>query len=175
MAELEIHTETGHHVDPVGQRVGVLAALLAVVLAIVTIASHRTHTAAIMHKSTANDAWSHYQASRVKYHNLELGENLLEVIEAKGASADAMRADYASQKKKYEAQSKQIQGEAQSLDGMAESDEGRALRYDVGEGLLEIGLVLSSMFFISKRMMFPAMGLLAGIAGSAIAITGLLI
>ena len=44
-----------------GQKVGILAAVLAVALAIVTIASHRTHTAAIMHKSTANDEWSHYQ------------------------------------------------------------------------------------------------------------------
>ena len=65
MAELEIHHEGGHIADPMGQRVGILASLLAVLLAIVTIASHRTHTAAIMHKSGANDAWSHYQATRV--------------------------------------------------------------------------------------------------------------
>jgi len=175
MAELEIHTEPGHHVDPLGQRVGVLAALLAVVLAIVTILSHRTHTAAIMHKSTANDAWSHYQASRVKYHNLELGENLLAVLGTKGDAADAMRADYAAQKKKYDAQAREIQDDAQHQDSLADSDEDRALRYDVGEGLLEIGLVLTSLFFISKKKMFPVMGLAAGIAGSAIALTGLLL
>ncbi len=174
MAELEIHTE-GHHNDPLGQRVGILAAILAVVLAIVTIASHRTHTSAIIHKSSANDAWSHYQASRLKYHNLELGENLLAVMDAKGAAADAMRSDYAVQKKKYDAQAKQIQEDAQKQDVLAESDEERGLRYDIGEGLLEIGLVLSSMFFISKRIMFPVMGLIAGIAGSAVAITGLMI
>ncbi len=175
MAELEIHTEPGHHVDPIGQRVGVLAAVLAVVLALVTILSHRTHTSAIMHKSTANDAWSHYQASRVKYHNLELGENLLAVLGAKGTAADAMLADYAAQKKKYDAQAKQIQDDAQTQDSLAETDEDRALRYDVGEGLLEIGLVLSSLFFISKKMMFPVLGVIAGIAGSAIAITGFLV
>ena len=174
MAELEIHTEPGHHVDPMGQRVGVLAAVLAVVLAIVTIASHRTHTSAIMHKSTANDAWSHYQAARVKYHNLELGENLLAVLDAKGPAADSMRADYAAQKGKYDAQSKQIQSEAQTQDSLAEAAEDRALRYDVGEGLLEIGLVLSSLFFISKKAMFPVMGLVAGIAGSIFAIAGLM-
>jgi hypothetical protein len=173
MAELEIHTEP-HHVDELGQRVGVLAALLAVVLAVVTIVSHRTHTSAIIHKSSANDAWSHYQASRVKYHNLELGENLLAVLEAKGPAADAMRADYAAQKKKYEAQSQQIQDDAQKQDALAEADEDRGLRYDIGEGLLEIGLVLSSLYFISKKKMFPVMGLAAGIAGSAIAITGLM-
>ena len=63
-----------------GQKVGVLAAVLAVALAIVTITAHRTHTEAIMRKSAANDAWSHYQSTRVKYHNLELGESLIGVL-----------------------------------------------------------------------------------------------
>src|SRR5947208_11378070 len=98
MSELEIHHETGHESDPLGQKVGILAALLAVALAIVTIASHRTHTAAIMHKSTANDEWSHYQATRVKFHNLELGDNLLAVLHANGDGAEKMRLDYEKQK-----------------------------------------------------------------------------
>jgi len=84
MAELEIHHESGHEADPAGKKVGVLAALLAVALAVVTIASHRTHTAAIMHKSSANDAWQHYQSARVKYHSLELGESLVKIFGAKG-------------------------------------------------------------------------------------------
>ena len=175
MAELEIHHETEHTADPTGKTVGVLAALLAVALAIVTIASHRTHTAAIMHKSGANDAWSHYQATRVKYHNLELGQNLLDVIGAKGAAADAMRKDYTAQMAKYEKQGKDIQHEAETADQSAEAAEHRALRFDIGEGLLEIGLVLSSLYFISRKLMFPAMGAVAGIAGLAIAITGTMV
>jgi Domain of unknown function (DUF4337) len=174
MAELEIHHEHEHEKDPFGQRVGILAALLAVALAIVTIASHRTHTSAIMHKSTANDDWAHYQATRVKFHNLELGENLLKVFGAKGDAADAMLADDARQMKKYEGQAKEIQEDATKQDELAESDERHGLRFDIGEGLLEIGLVLSSMYFISRRKMFPAMGLIAGVAGIGIAITGAL-
>src|SRR5947199_7417436 len=174
MAELEIHHESGHAIDPVGQRVGALAAVLAVALAIVTIASHRTHTAAIMHKSTANDEWSHYQSSRVKYHNLDLGENLLSVLHATGDGAEKMRADYALQKQKYEEQGKEIQESAKRSTEAAEADERRALRYDIGEGLLEIGLVLSSLYFISKKKMFPVMGVTAGLIGAIVAITGLL-
>jgi hypothetical protein len=174
MAELEIHTEHEHKSDPVGQRVGVLAALLAVGLAIVTIASHRTHTAAIMHKSSANDDWAHYQSTRVKYHNLELGQSLVKVFGAKGGAADEMLADSANQMKKYDAQAKEIQGEAERDDRAAETDEGRALRYDLGEGLLEIALVVSSMYFISRKMMFPAIGVIAGVSGIAIAASGLL-
>ena len=174
MAELEIHHESEHVHDPMGQKVGILAALLAVALAIVTIASHRTHTAAIMHKSSANDAWAHYQSTRVKFHNLELGQDLIALLDAKGASTSKMLADYEAQKKKYEAQSKEIQEEARKNSESAEADESRALRYDFGEGLLEIGLVMSSLYFISHKKMFPAIGLLAGVAGIGIAITGLM-
>ena len=165
MSELEIHHEVGHASDPIGQKVGVLAAILAVALAIVTIESHRTHTAAIMHKSSANDEWSHYQATRVKFHNLELGENLLRVMRAENSEAEKMRADYESQKKKYDDQGKEIQESARHSEEAAALDEHRALRFDIGEGLLEIGLVLSSLYFISRKPMFPVMGVIAGVAG----------
>ncbi|MBZ5723496.1 MAG: DUF4337 domain-containing protein [Acidobacteriia bacterium] len=175
MAELEIHHETEHAADPTGRKVGVLAALLAVALAIVTIASHRTHTAAIIHKSNANDAWTYYQSNRIKYHSLELGENLLAVIGAQGPAAEKMRSDYTAQKKKYEGQKDELQEKARKAEESSETDEHRALRFDLGEGLLEIALVLSSLYFISRKTMFPALGIVAGISGAAIAITGLLV
>src|SRR5579863_9747736 len=175
MAELEIHHESEHEADPSGKRVGVLAAVLAVLLAIVTIASHRTHTAAIMHKSSANDAWQHYQSTRVKYHNLELGENLLAVIGTQNAAADKMLTDYKGQKKKYEKQQDEISAEATKAQEEAERDERRALRYDLGEGLLEIALVLSSLFFIARKPMFPVMGVISAAAGIGIAVTGLMV
>ena len=174
MAELEIHHE-GNESDPMGKTVGVIAAVLAVFLAVVTIASHRTHTAAIMHKSSSNDQWAYYQATRVKLHSTELGQNLVTTFGGKNLAAEKMLKDYESQKKKYEELSKEIQEKARGADEAAEADEHRALRYDIGEGLLEIGLVLSSLYFISRKKMFPVLGVIAGVAGVAIAITGLML
>jgi hypothetical protein len=171
MAELEIHHE-GHESDPMGKTVGVIAAVLAVFLAVVTIASHRTHTAAIMHKSSSNDEWAYYQATRVKLHSTELGRNLVSILGGKGPAGEKMLKDYESQEKKYEEQSKEIQEKARGADESAEADEHRALRYDIGEGLLEIGLVLSSLYFIARKKMFPVLGVIAGVAGTAIAIAG---
>ena len=175
MPELEIHHETGHAIDPRGQRVGVMAAVLAVALAIVSITSHRTHTDAIMQRSTANDKWSQYQSSRVKYHSLELGETLAGLLGAKNSAAEGVLADYARQKKKYEQEGQQIMAEARQAEGAADSAERRALRYDFGEGLLEIALVVTSLYFISHKGMFPVIGLIAGIVGAVTAVTGLLI
>jgi Domain of unknown function (DUF4337) len=174
MAELEIHHEHEGTPDPLGQKVGVMASILAVLLAVVTIASHRTHTAAIIHKSGSNDKWSEYQATRVKLHTTEMGGNMVHLLGAKGQGAEKMLADYAGQQKKYEDSSKKIRKEAEEADEGAEADEHRALRYDVGEGLLEIGLVLSSLYFISRKGMFPVLGMIAGVAGAGIAITGFL-
>src|SRR5437764_39512 len=80
MAELEIHHDAEHELDPMGQRVGILAAVLAVLLAVVTILSHRTHTEAIIAKADANDQWSLYQARRLKLHNTELKKDLMTII-----------------------------------------------------------------------------------------------
>jgi len=174
MAELEIHHE-GNESDPTGKKVGVLAAVLAVLLAIVTIASHRTHTAAIMHKSTANDDWSYYQANSIKLHTVEIGETLLDATETKGDVAEKARSRFEDQRKKYEAQKDDQQEKAKKSDEAAEADEARALRYDFGEGLLEIGLVLTSLYFISRRTFFPMMGVVSGAVGLVIAATGLMI
>jgi Domain of unknown function (DUF4337) len=174
MAELEIHHE-GNESDPTGKAVGVLAAILAVLLAVVTIASHRTHTAAIIHKSTANDQWSYYQANSVKLHTVEIGETLLAAVDAKGDVAEKARGKFEDQRKKYQTQKDEQMEKAKQSDEATEADEHRALRYDVGEGLLEIGLVLSSLYFISRKKMFPVMGITAGVVGTAVAISGFLL
>ena len=44
----------------------------------------------------------------------------------------------------------------------------------MGEGLLEIALVLSSLYFIARKMLFPVVGLIAGLAGLGVAAVGFL-
>jgi hypothetical protein len=172
MAELEIHHEKEEKHDRTGQRVGILAAILAVVLAIVTIASHRTHTDGIIARSAANDAWQHYQSTRVKFHSLELGEDLISTLAP--AHTEEKLKEYARNKAKYAEDGRKIQEEAVEKEKETERAEHRALRYDVGEGLLEIALVLSSLYFIAKKRLFPVVGILAGVSGAAIALTGYL-
>src|ERR1700728_4760587 len=143
MAELEVHTEVEGG-DPFGKKIGILASVLAVFLAVVTIVSHRAHTDAVLYKSDANDKWSYYQSKRIKFHSLELGEDLVNVLAPKSAEAQKMLDKYANDKKKYAKDSEVAQEAAKDQDKEAAMVEARALRYDFGEGLLEIGLVLTS-------------------------------
>jgi len=172
MAELEIHHEHGHEEDPYGRNIGIMASVLAVLLAITTILSHRAHTEGVLLKTDANDKWSYYQASRIKYHNLELGEDLMDALPSRTPEAEKILSRYMRDKEKYTKASDKIQEEAKHLEAETAMLERRALRYDFGEGLLEIGLILTSLYFISKSKMFPAVGMIASLAGVVAAITG---
>src|SRR6202162_2883459 len=101
MAALEIHHEHGHEEDPFGRTVGIMAAVLAVLLAIVTIMSHRAHTEGVLLKTDANDKWSYYQASRIKFHNLELGEDLINAMPTRTPEAQPILLRYAKDKGTY--------------------------------------------------------------------------
>jgi hypothetical protein len=175
VAELEIRHENEHRPDPAGQKIGILAAILAVFLALVTIASHRTHTDGIVLKTEANDQWQYYQSERIKYHNLELGEDLIMLLGAKNDAVEKALQKYQAEKARYKREGEKIQGEAKEKEQEARHAERQALRFDFGEGLLEIGLVLTSLYFISRKKFFPLLGLMAGIVGIVIAATGLLV
>jgi len=174
MAEIEIKTEGGGS-DPLGQKVGVLAAVLAVALAVVSIASHRAHTAAVVERSEANDQWSLYQSNRIKFHSLELGVDLVNLLGREKPGAEQTVTRYEADEKKYEKESKEVKEEARKKEQETRHTEDQALRYDVGEGMLEIGVVLASLYFIARKKLFPVISLLFGVLGIVIALTGVLL
>ena len=174
MPEIEIKTEGGES-DPLGQKVGVVAAVLAVCLAVVSIQSHRAHTTAVVERSEANDKWSQYQSNRIKFHSLELGVDLLNGLGADKPAAEKTIARYESQEKKYEDESKEVKAEATQKEEETRHTEDRALRYDLGEGMLEIGVVMASLYFISRKKLFPVVSLVFGVLGIVSAISGTLL
>jgi len=173
MAEIEIKTEGSS--DALGQKVGVLAAVLAVCLAVVSIESHRAHTAAVVERSEANDQWSLYQSNRIKFHSLELGVDLMNVLGRERPDAAQTIARYETQQKKYEKESKEVKEEATKKEQETRHTEDKALRYDLGEGMLEIGVVMASLYFISRKKLFPVISLIFGVMGIAVAISGTLL
>jgi len=166
--------EAQHTEDTLGKKVGLLAALLAIGLTMVTIASHRTHTHGIVARSEANDHWAFYQSKKIKYHNLELGIDLITAGGLKGEAAEKVLQKYSAERDRYDAETKEIKREAEAKDKESKHAEHQALRFDLAEGLFEIGLVMSSLYFLSKKKIFPGIGLLGGIAGAVLGVLGLL-
>jgi hypothetical protein len=173
LPEVELPEEAEEHSrHPLGQKVGVLAATLAVCLAVVTIVSHRAHTAAVVERTEANDQWTFYQSKRIKFHSLELGIDLLNLLGKDKAGVAEAVTRYEDEKAREEKDGKDIQAEAKAKEEETEHTEAKALRYDIGEGMLEIGVVLSSLYFIAHRKIFPVVAVIFGIGGIITAITG---
>lgn len=173
MAEVEIHAAPAHAIDAFGRAVGVAVGVLGVVLAVATIGAHRAHTAAVISRTEANDQWAFFQAKRGRQHLLEIGSQLATALGSDAARVQALTASFNVERERYQREADEIQKEARAREAESRRQETRALRLDLAEGFLELGLVLSSLYFLSQRRFFPAFGALAGVAGAALGVWGL--
>ena len=174
MAEVEIHTGHDHSGDGFAQRVGVAVGVIGIILAIVTIGSHRAHTQAVINRTEENDQWSFYQAKKIRQQVLDVGADLARALSPDESKVQAIIARYGKQSARYSEETKDIEKEARARRGETVREEARALRLDLGEGFLELGLVLSSLYFLSKRKFFPVLGIAAAVIGTVLGVLGFL-
>ena len=172
MAEVEIHTGHAHSDDPFGQRVGIVVGVIGILLSIVTILAHREHTAAVVHKTEANDQWAFYQAKKIREHNAQIGAGLLNALASDPAKVAAFSAKLTQDSERYTREAQEISGIAQQRDEESKHAEHRALRFDLGEGFLELGLVMSSLYFLSRKRLFVAFGGVGAVIGTIIGVIG---
>jgi hypothetical protein len=175
MAEVEIGVEHDHASDPFGRRVGVMVGVIGIILAVVTIASHRAHTATVIAKTEANDQWTYFQAKKIREHLVDVGAGLATALGGERDSVRELAKGYLHDRDRYKQDADAIEVEARAKEAQSEAEERRALWLDVGEGLLELGLVLSSLYFLSKRRFFPIFGAIAALMGLAVSIAGFMI
>lgn len=176
MAEIEIHHEHAHHEDdPLAKRVGMMVGIVGILLAVTTILAHREHTAAVIHRTEANDAWAYYQAKKIRIHTAEVGGQLLAALATDAARAQPAAEKLEAARVKYEKDADEIKHDAEEKQHRTHEAEALALRFDLGEGFLELGLVLSSLYFLGRQKMFPLAGGLSAMVGLGIALSALML
>jgi hypothetical protein len=175
MAEVEIHTGHEHSNDEFGRRVGVMVGIIGIFLAIVTISSHRAHTAAVIERTKANDQWSFYQAKKLRQHLADVGAGLASALATDPARVEKLVESLNKDKERYAHETEEIQKEANAKEKESDHEEERAVWLDLGEGFLELGLVLSSLYFLSKRRFFPVLGGLGALIGLGLGVYGYLV
>src|SRR6202789_250897 len=173
MPEIEVTPE--HAADPNTRRVGILGGVVGIFLSVVTIASHRAHTDAVIHRTESNDAWAYYQAKKIREYESEVAMTLLHTLGTDPAKLEAAVQKLEASRAKFAAEAEKIEQDAKAKDNESDVEEARALKYDVGEGLLELGLVLCSLYFLARKGFFPLFGVLAALVGTAIGIWGFLL
>lgn len=173
MPELEVTPE--HAADPNTRRVGILVGVVGILLSVVTIASHRAHTDAVIHRTEANDQWSYYQAKKVRENTEEVALSLIASLGLDPARTEPAAHKLEAARAKYAADAEKIQEDAKAKDQETEKEEHRALFFDIGEGLLELGLVLCSLYFLARKVFFPFFGVLASVAGTVLGVMGFML
>src|SRR5215469_12882160 len=126
--------------------VSLIIAILAVFVAMVTVLGHRAHTKAVLEQTRAADQWNEYQAHKVRLQQTQIASDILSLQPTKDpAATQAKLAAYKGQMAKWQ---KEIDKEAETanhLDERVEVDERVAARFDLGEALLQISVVLASI------------------------------
>jgi hypothetical protein len=173
MTEIEVTPE--HAAAPDTRRVGIMVGVVGILLSVVTIASHRAHTQAVIHRTESNDQWAFYQAKKIREYSSDVGLTLLQSLGTDPAKIAAPAQKLQAARDKYASDALKIQDDAHAKDAKSEIEEHRALRYDIGEGLLELGLVLCSLYFLARKSFFPVIGVAAAVAGTVMAIWGVLL
>lgn len=173
--ELQEDAEHAAH-NPSMAPVSLTMAILAVLVAVAALLGHRSHTEEGVLQTKANDQWAYYQAKDIRLHM----DKALADLEGFVATKDAPKAEQAreanlAEAEKYTKQTHDLQEQAQELERDAKLESRRADRYDLGEVFLEIALVVTSITLLSHRRAFWYAGVVLGIVGVIVAVTGRLV
>jgi Domain of unknown function (DUF4337) len=175
VGELQEQAEHGSE-DSASKAVAFTMSILAVLVAVVTVMGHRTHTQAVLYQAKASDAWNFYQAKNVRDTVTDRALGLLAVTNPVDKDkAQQLAKDWADKRAKWTVDLKQEEEKARDLEEKVEQAEARANRFDLGEALLEIALVISSITLLTKKRIYWMLGLVFGVGGILVAGSGLLL
>jgi hypothetical protein len=177
MAEFELPEGHEEHGDnPLVLPVSVTISILAVLGAVATLMGHRAATEELLLQAKATDQWAYYQAKNIRWHEMQSNADLLSSLApADKEKTETMREKYVKAAEKYEADKDEISGEAKKLETERDLYGHREDRFDTGEVLLEIGLVICSMTLLTKRKLFWFTGIAIGALGVLAALRGFLL
>jgi len=145
-------------------------AVLAVLVATVSLLGHRSHTEEIILQNKVTDQWAYYQAKNIRRHNDELFADLTSLVATKDAEATAkLQEKYRAEADRYKDEQKELDKEARATEDENKLARRKADRFDLGEVFLEIALVITSITLLSGRRMFWHLGLVMACAGICLA------
>jgi hypothetical protein len=158
------------------RHVSLAISVLAVLVAMVTVLGHRTHTEAVLSQTRAADQWNEYQAKKIRQGQISVAADLLSLQPSSNdAAVQKKLGEYKAHIAKWSDELGEEQHEAESLEAEVKHAEKRADRYDLGEAMLEIAVVLSSITLLTRQKHYFLLGLTLGILGMLIAASALLV
>ena len=156
--------------------VAVTLSILAVLVAIATLLGHRTSTEEIILQTKATDLWALFQAKNIRLHEMQGFADLLGTLSpVDKEKTEALREKYLKETGRYEQEKDEVSEQAKELEKERESSSRRADRYEAGEVILEIALIICSLTLLTKKRIFWLSGIALGLIGLGTTLSGFLI
>jgi len=150
-------------------RVSLIISVLAAMVATVTVLGHREHTEAVLVQSRAGDMWQQYQSRKVRQQELIDSSDLMSVQPyADTAPVQAKLTQYKGQIDKLQSQMDEEGKTARELQGEVNKAESMAGRFDLGEALSQIAVVLASITLLTRHRRYVVVGCILGVASAIV-------
>jgi len=174
MSANEELTEHVHHAqEPFDKRVAASMAIIAALLAIVSVGAHIYTTEELLAQQQASDQWAYYQAKDIRRYDSEIALDVLKAT--KNDSIDKRLQHYNDNAERYDKERAEIQNKARELEAERDLHQKQAFRLEFGEIFLEVGIVLASLSILIKAPAIWYASLLSAIAGIVVAATMLIV
>jgi hypothetical protein len=174
----EVLEEHAHHHDdePWTLPVAITISILAVLVAMATLMGHRSSIEVVLLQTQASDQWAFYQAKNIRLHEMQSVRDMLGVLTpVDKENAASLREKYQKEIDRYEKDKDQISDKAKEFENERGVFSRREDRYDAGEVILEIALIICSLTLLTKRKTFWYSGIAIGIVGFFVGLSGFLV
>jgi len=163
----------GHDNDPMVLPVSLTVSIMAVLLATVSLLSHRAHTESLRFETRAASRWTQYQAKSIRLHEAHGFSDIVNLVASMDKEkGDKLKEKYAKEVEHYESDKEDVSNEAKKLEDERDRAGNQADRFDAAAEFLAIGLVICSITLLTKRKAYWFGGMLIAAVGIVLAVMG---
>lgn len=174
----EVLEEHAHHheEEPWTLPVAITISILAVLVAMATLMGHRSSIEAVLLQTQASDQWAYYQAKNIRLHEMQSVADLIGVLDrGEKEKAEALREKYKTEIERYEKDKDQISEKAKELENERAVISRKEDRFDAGEVVLDIALIICSLTLLTRIKAFWYSGMAIGVVGFFLGVSGFFI
>ena len=184
MAEVELPKpeELHEHAENTfSRRVALVTAVYAVVLAIAALGGNHAMKEMLLAQQQSSDQWAFYQAKVIREHLYRAQKMRLEVdLAERGAASrpearekmEALFKKFDEEEKRYGAEKKDIEKDAKKLEAVRDGFQARDPYFLVGEALLQIAIVMSSVSILARSGLIFSFSLVLAVVGAVMTANG---
>ena len=174
----EVLEEHAHHheEEPWTLPVAITISVLAVLVAMATLMGHRSSIEVVLLQTQASDQWAYYQAKNIRLHEMQSVADLIGVLDrGEKEKAEALREKYKTEIERYEKDKDKISEKAKELENERAHVSREENRFDAGEVVLDIALIICSLTLLTRIKAFWYSGMVIGVVGFFLGVSGFFI